>query len=382
MKTLIMTVVGMLLLTISAEARRLDRREFRQRARIGEGVQSGDLNRGERRSLARLQINIERTERRAQRDGLVTADEKLKIERMQDRAMQGKIIALATFDGLPELSDDDRLLKRELESGGARVETPLWHDPEIEWGEFDAVVLRSVWDYHKRPQEFLNWLEDLESENARVFNPLAALRWNFSKRYLLELETMGCPIVPSHILKRGDRIDLADFLTKNGWSEAVVKPVISASALKTKRVAASDARFFQKKFETWLEDGDLIVQPFVPDILTAGEYSLLYFGSEYSHSVLKKPKDGDFRVQQEYGGRTASVQPPQDVKRLVDDLNQWLFEKFREPMLFARFDIVTIDGKPAVGEIELIEPFLFFSYHGPSTGLFKKSLEKALKKAD
>jgi glutathione synthase/RimK-type ligase-like ATP-grasp enzyme len=288
-------------------------------------------------------------------------------------------LALVTFEDLPNLSEDDRLLKADLERGFASVETPLWSDPSIEWSGYDAVIMRSIWDFHKKPRSFLAWLDDLEAEDARVFNPVEAVRWNFSKRYLLELETEGVPVVTSHLVKMGDRIKLADIMKSNGWREAVVRPVISASAMRTKRVPLEGVEFFQPVFESWLEDGELLVQPFLHEIQTAGEYSLLYFGSQYSHCVLKKPKAGDFRVQQEYGGLTEKVEPPPVVRQLAQDLNHWLFEKFRVPLLFTRFDLVTVNGKPAVGEIELIEPFLFFGSHAQSTGLFKHSLEKALK---
>lgn len=287
-------------------------------------------------------------------------------------------VAFATYEGLPNLSSDDQSL-REILLEDFKIETPMWSDPSVEWDSFDAVVLRSVWDYHKRINEFENWLDDLEVEQPNVFNPIEVVRWNLNKKYLLELETTGCPIVPSILLKKGDAVSLEQILKQNNWADAVVKPVISASALRTVRVSLKNLKSFESDFLSWIAEQDLIVQPFVSDIQSHGEYSVLYFDSSFSHAVLKTPKAGDFRVQEEFGGVTKRVDAPKAVQHLADDLNQWLFEKFRTPLLFARIDIVVIEGKPAVGEIELIEPYLFFSHHGPSRGLFKSALEKALK---
>ncbi|HEX4925346.1 MAG TPA: hypothetical protein VFV50_14725 [Bdellovibrionales bacterium] len=289
-----------------------------------------------------------------------------------------KRIALITAEDWPELSEDDRLLKAHLETEGFAVETPVWSDPSVEWDAFGALVMRSIWDYHKRFDEFAAWLEDIEAEARRIYNPLSVVRWNASKAYLLELETQGCPIVPTHLARQGQGLELAHIMDANGWSEAVVKPAISASALRTKRVPRAEAAAFQSVFERWLAGGELLVQPFISQIATEGEWSLLYFGSGFSHSVLKTPKAGDFRVQSEYGGSTRAQPAPAAFRKLGDDLNQWLFEKFGTPLLFARIDLLSIDGKPALGELELIEPYLFFGSEPESIGRFTRELRRLL----
>ena len=287
-------------------------------------------------------------------------------------------IALATCSQFPSLSEDDRLLRAKLIRAGYDVEAPVWSDHSVEWEDFDAVILRSVWDYHKRLGEFESWLEDLENESARVFNPPAVLKWNINKRYLLELETKGCPIVPTQILASGGRISIENILDSNGWTEAVVKPLVSASAMRTVRVSRSNANELKSDIDSWIDEHDLMIQPFVADIESTGEYSLLYFGSMYGHTVVKKPAPGDFRVQQEYGGLTELIDPPPEIKRLGDDLNHWLFEKFNTPLLYARFDIVTIENRPAIGEVELVEPYLFFGYSPASLDLMTVALGKFL----
>jgi hypothetical protein len=65
---------------------RHDRRQGAQRARIAEGVKSGDLTKPEARRLRAQQRRIKRTEKRAEADGVVSKQEKQKLENMQDRA--------------------------------------------------------------------------------------------------------------------------------------------------------------------------------------------------------------------------------------------------------------------------------------------------------
>lgn len=67
-----------------AEARRDQRREVRQQARIAEGVKSGELTRPEAHRLRKGQRRVDAAQRAAKADGEVTPEEKAKIEKMQD----------------------------------------------------------------------------------------------------------------------------------------------------------------------------------------------------------------------------------------------------------------------------------------------------------
>jgi len=64
---------------------RIDHREAMQRARISQGVRSGQLTRREQARLNAGQRRIHRAERRAAADGKFTRAERRRIERMQDR---------------------------------------------------------------------------------------------------------------------------------------------------------------------------------------------------------------------------------------------------------------------------------------------------------
>ncbi len=207
-------------------------------------------------------------------------------------------IAFVTCERLPEITQDDGLAVAALIARGASVEARIWSQPDIRWEDFDAVVIRSAWDYHLRIDEFLAWLERLEAVSANVWNPPALLRWNLDKAYLDELAARGIPKVPSRRVRRGHRVALATILGELGWDDAVVKPAVSASAHRTFRTLQSEA---EELFFELLQTGDALVQPFQPQVTSEGEWSLCYFGGSFSHAVLKRPGAGDFRTQTEMG---------------------------------------------------------------------------------
>ena len=59
----------------------------------------------------------------------------------------------------------------------------------------------------------------------------------------------------------------------------------------------------------------MLVQPFLPEIQSGGELSLLFFDGVFSHAVCKRPKAGDYRVQFQYGGTNEKVQVSDAARR-------------------------------------------------------------------
>src|SRR5882724_4397341 len=154
-----------------------------------------------------------------------------------------KRIALATAAKLPTLNDDDRLLIPALAELGFTAVPAVWDAPDVCWDEYrgGAVVVRSCWDYHHRLEEFLAWMTRLERAGVPLWNSPAVLRWNSHKGYLRDLAARGVPIVPTRWLERGRRVGLARLLRDERWSDAVVKPAVSASATDTWRPSAATA---------------------------------------------------------------------------------------------------------------------------------------------
>jgi len=65
-------------------------------------------------------------------------------------------IAIATSN--KKLPDDDRALAAALKAKGCDVLPVIWSETNHALTEFDAVVVRSCWDYHLRVPEFLGWI--------------------------------------------------------------------------------------------------------------------------------------------------------------------------------------------------------------------------------
>lgn len=281
-----------------------------------------------------------------------------------------KRIAFATHGGLPSLSDDDRLAVAELDRLGAGVEAAVWDDPGVRWASYDRVVIRSCWDYHLRPGAFLDWLGQLERDGISLWNPASVIRANVDKGYLVDLAAAGVPVVPTARLERREEVDLAGLLAEHGWEEAVVKPSVSASAFRTRRVRREDAAAAQADLEEMLEASGVLVQRFLPEIQTRGEWSFIFLGGEYSHAVLKRPKTGDFRVQEELGGSSILERPE---PALVEQARA-VTATIPVPWLYARVDGVEIGGVFTLMELELIEPLLFLGWDPQAPARFAEAI--------
>jgi len=267
-------------------------------------------------------------------------------------------IALATYSKLPTLNDDDRLLVPALAALGVAAVPAVWDSDAVCWDEFQGVLIRSCWDYHLRPGEFLDWIDRLERAGVAVWNPADLLRWNHHKRYLRDLAARGVATVPTRWLAPGEAVALTSLLADMGWRAAVVKPAVSASAFGTWRTTVETAARDQGRLDAVLSAGDVMVQPLLSEVGDAGEWSLVFFGRRFSHAVLKRPAPGDYRVQWEFGGSAVSAAP---AGHLIADAERVIAAAPSVP-LYARVDGVERDGRLVLMELELIEPHLFLSW--------------------
>lgn len=254
-------------------------------------------------------------------------------------------IALVTWSGLPELSADDQLLRDALLDDGHDVSAAVWDDAHVDWKSFDAIVIRSTWDYHKRLDDFRSWLAALG--DAPLWNPRSVIARNLHKGYLLSMPN----VVPTRLVQAGEHVEVT--------SRVVVKPAVSASAFRT---TVADAPF--------VAEFEALVQPFVEEVTAKGEWSLIFAAGEFSHAVLKRAKDGDFRVQYEFGGSAVSAKPPQ---ALIDDA-QAILTTIEEPWLYARVDGVERDGRLLLMELEMTEPSLFLARDEQAPQRFARAL--------
>lgn len=279
-------------------------------------------------------------------------------------------IAFVTFRALPQLSEDDRLAVTELRQHGVTVESAVWDSPLVDWQRYDALVIRSTWDYTERAGDFEAWLAHIEHLAVPLWNPAALVRWNMDKRYLLDLESRGIETVPTVVVEQGEHVSLVELLEETGWDEVVYKPSISASAARTARVAAGAAEAHEAAFGALVAERDMLVQPFLPEIVSHGEWSLLFFGGAYSHAVRKRTGVDDFRVQRELGGSLASDVPRAGLIAQAESIVAHLPGSW----LYARVDACERDGRLVLMELELIEPDLFLGYHAAAPRRFATAL--------
>jgi len=188
-----------------------------------------------------------------------------------------------------------------------------------------------------------------------VWNPPELLRWNMNKRYLASFAETGIAVPPTVWLRKGDPISLGDTLGRAGWTEAVVKPIVSAAAMDTWRVHVNQAPELETEFSVLLGRGDVMVQRFVDEIVRDGEWSLVFIAGRYSHAVIKRPVEGDFRVQPQHGGRAVSAVPTDSILSQA----QGIASQLPAPWLYARVDGIVVAGVFVLMEVECIEPRLY-----------------------
>ena len=285
-------------------------------------------------------------------------------------------LALATAADHPSIQPDDAHLAATLTRLGIEPISCVWNDPAVDWSAFDAVLIRTIWDYFKHPAAFATWLDRLDRLGVPTINDSRLLRWNSNKRYLFDLADHGVAIIPTRLTPG---TDLASVLVSMPAQQVVIKPTVSGGAWQTLRGRVGDAAFAQEV--TMLPAGlDYLVQPFVPEIVDAGEWSLLYFSGKFSHGVLKRPAPGDYRVQSEHGGTTVAAEPDAATMVAADKaLAAVGAVGYAEPA-YARVDGVICDGRFLLMELELIEPFFFLAEQPRSAERFAQQLVSQIDK--
>ncbi|EDM81052.1 hypothetical protein PPSIR1_25771 [Plesiocystis pacifica SIR-1] len=290
---------------------------------------------------------------------------------MTHLSMAAPRLALVTCATVPEWEVDDEPLRVALGERGVVFEQPTWDDSGVDWGRFDAALIRTTWDYQRRPEAFLAWTRRVEAR-TRLFNPAPVIAWNLHKGYLRELEAAGVPIAPSVWLRAGEDVDLAALLAREvmAGGRAFLKPLVAANSDGTLRFDTGDAgelEAAQRHLDVLLAQGrDMVLQPYLGSVETEGEYSVLEFDGRVSHAVRKIPVAGDYRVQDDHGASDEAWTPDAEALELVRRCREAVRARFPgldAPLLYARVDLLRdAGGGLVVNELELIEPSLFFRH--------------------
>jgi glutathione synthase/RimK-type ligase-like ATP-grasp enzyme len=287
-------------------------------------------------------------------------------------------IGIATYGRAPLLAPDDQLLIPVLSSLGIDAEPVVWSNRSAVWTAFDAVVIRSCWDYHLHGAAFHTWLDRLEENGVVVWNSHATVRWNADKKYLLDLEARGVPTIPTRIVPRGRFGEVERIVAEEKWPRFVIKPAISASGFETYALDSPIDPSARDTITRVVSGGDTLVQPFAAEIPRDGEMSFLFFDGEYSHATLKcaATMTGEFRVQTEHGGSVEAIDAPAG---LIEQAAK-TFASLDEVPLYARVDGIARDGQFLLMELELIEPNLFLGWAEGSAERMGRAIARRLER--
>ena len=251
---------------------------------------------------------------------------------------------------------EDELVINALKEKNLSVVKKDWNDSIFDWETTRSILFRSTWDYFDKFELFKKWFNKTKNK-CLMINSTETIEWNIDKHYLLDLQEHQIPIPNSEFIKRGSSIDLSLLMQKKNWNEIVVKPTISGAAKNTYRLKEGEIIQFGPTWEKLIYKEDFIVQEFQNNVITEGEVAMIVIGGKFTHAVLKKAKEGDFRVQDDFGGSIAIYNPSEEMVKLAENCTRIL-----TPIpYYARVDIIWDNlMELAVSELELIEPELWF----------------------
>lgn len=265
---------------------------------------------------------------------------------------------------------EDNLVAQALQAQGLTVSRKAWSDSVFDWSTTQCALFRTTWDYFDRFDGFITWLQATQHQTSFI-NSIDCILWNLDKHYLLDLSQKGINIPRTRIVEKGDKRDLKSHFKSFGERRVVLKPTIAGAARHTYVIDDSTLADLSTTFESLIKKEDMMIQSFMTSIPNEGEYSIIVINGQYSHAVLKKAKSGDFRVQDDFGGTVQAFQPG---KAEIEFAMQCVAACNFDPV-YVRVDFFKDnDGRLALGELELIEPELWFRQYPPAAHNLARSI--------
>ncbi len=277
--------------------------------------------------------------------------------------MTTRRLRIATCTTLPEVDVDAAPLASALTGAGFAAELVAWDDPAADWDAPIPTVIRSTWNYALDVTRFLAWV-DRASAAAPLVNAPSIVRGNVHKRYLLELAARGVAVVPTILVERGAKHDLAPLAD----SRIVIKPAVGAGSLGTRVFEPGDPAALAH-LGTLTVTGAALVQPYIRSVDGYGERSLVWIDGALSHAIRKSPR---------FAGDVERIDGPFPIADDERALAEAALAPFRD-LLYGRVDLARDDaGRPMVMELELVEPSLFFARQPGSAERYAAGLQRRL----
>ena len=280
-------------------------------------------------------------------------------------------LTLVTCRDHPTLPADDQFLLHALDRRGIRWRIAIWNDPTVDWSRTPLTVLRAAWDSHLDPPGFDDWLLKLGSQ-SHLLNGVSTTRWNFDKRYLVELHQGGFDVVPTALVTAASHPVIERTLLELSAAELVAKPRFGADAYGAARLPATVAAI-SAHFERFGGHGGLLIQPFIPAVERERERSLVFIGGRFSHALYRNAF-GRGPTRQTADNMHS---PAAEELRYCDNL----LSSLGRQLAYARTDLVPIDGDPVLMELELIDPSLFFKAKPAAADSLAEQIELELTRA-
>ncbi|KAN0011938.1 hypothetical protein ACTFIU_000157 [Dictyostelium citrinum] len=289
-------------------------------------------------------------------------------------------IGFVSSDQYPTLSNDDKILIQLCAENNIECKCVVWDDVNMigQWKKdnFDILIIRSLWDYVFKIDKFLKWMKIIKDNKIKVLNDLNAIEWNLDKNYLEELKRSSeIQIVPSIYIRKGENYPINVILREIEYAKQsglfkfdqlcfVFKPTLGANGYGTTKFDLYEFLYYPEKYETLLNHllstSDIIVQPFINSVIEEGETSFVFFNGKFSHSIIKKPSLNDFRVQEDHGGTVQrNINPNSNEIQIAQNVINKIIEE-KGPILYARIDMLRINGILYLSESEIFEPTLYF----------------------
>jgi glutathione synthase/RimK-type ligase-like ATP-grasp enzyme len=259
---------------------------------------------------------------------------------------------------------------------GIAIEPVFWQDKRTDWARFSAVLPLLAWNYPRQVEVFLSCLDDIENAGVLLLNSREIITGNMDKSYLAQLSAKGAPVPATLNVEALSSDIITECFERFGADEIIIKPRIGAGAWRQVRLKRGDAM----PTSDLLPPGAALIQPFLPAVTREGEMSLLYFGGQFSHALIKTPKDGDYRTQGQYGALELGIIAPADALAAAEAV---LKKADHAPFTYARVDLVRgPQDNWLLMELELIEPWLYLAHDGHegrhASALFAQALATRL----